>query len=96
MVLLGRSFFLSALIGTVLVLAVHRKFGRLQTVFLRAIAGKNFRGKSGLHRVLCRLTAGLGCSKRSGRKVPQKTNRFFADGGEVRVKRCGKSAPRGE
>src|SRR5688572_5567232 len=53
-------------------------------------------GKSGLHRAACRLTAG-------GlwlRKVPQKIYRLYVSSRErarqVRVKRCGKSAPRPE
>lgn len=53
---------------------------------LRAIAGESFElknfsgGKSGLHRAMCRLTAGLGRLKRLGRKVPQKMYRFFGFG----------------
>ena len=50
-------------------------------------------GKSGLHRATCRLTAGGARSKRVLRKVPQKTYRR-AGNCQVRVKRCGKSAPR--
>src|SRR5882757_1906860 len=55
------------------------------------------RGKSGLHRAACRLTAGGVRSKRTLRKVPQKIYRL--GGGDtirVRVKWCGKSAPRPE
>src|SRR6478609_6980287 len=50
-------------------------------------------GKSGLHRAACRLTAGGQRSKRGLRKVPQK---IYRPGDGVRVKRCGKSAPRPE
>ena len=56
-------------------------------------------GKSGLHRAACRLTAGGTRSKRVSRKVPQKKYRLelgFSPGRRVRVKRCGKSAPRPE
>ena len=56
-------------------------------------------GKSGLHRAACRLTAGGVRSKRILRKVPQKIyRREFGRklALSVRVKRCGKSAPRAE
>src|SRR5208283_3132145 len=53
-------------------------------------------GKSGLHRAACRLTAGGIRSKRVSRKVPQKRYRRASSRRQVRVKRCGKSAPRPE
>ena len=65
---------------------------------IRAAGGTDSRrvatrgGKSGLHRAGCRLTAGCGNATESG------TESQTADGrgnpNQVRVKRCGKSAPR--
>src|SRR5260370_645731 len=55
------------------------------------------RGKSGLHRAVCWLTARELASKASARIVPQKKYRprdVDFHGALVRVKRCGKSAPR--
>ena len=66
------------------------------TIDLRAagqvVAPENGRGKSGLHRAACRLTAG-GLVTDYG-----KCNRKYTAGsqGPVRVKWCGKSAPRPE
>ena len=57
----------------------------------QVVAPDNGRGKSGLHRAACRLTAG---GPATGlRKVPQKIYRL---GNGVRVKWCGKSAPHPE
>src|SRR5882724_8214493 len=64
--------------------------GQSPAEFLEKVAG----GKSGLHRATCRLTAGGTRSKRVLRKVPQKTIPPAGDFRRVRVKRCGKSAPR--
>src|SRR5262245_29605896 len=56
----------------------------------RAVASGNGRGKSGLHRAACRLTAGqaFGPDGKRNRKYTASPR------GEVRVKWCGKSAPR--
>ena len=47
-------------------------------------------GKSELHRAVCRVTPGSGGFKAVRRTVPPKKYRLRK---EVRVKRCGKSAP---
>ena len=58
-------------------------------------------GKSELRRAVCRITSGTVASRPSGRPVQQKIYRLSRDlraslqAAEVRVKRCGKSAPRG-
>ena len=67
--------------------AIIRAAGRTDS---RRVATRG--GKSGLHRAGCRLTAGCGNATESG------TESQTADGrgnpNQVRVKRCGKSAPR--
>ena len=64
----------------------------LPALLTPALAGERDagRGKSELHRAVCRVTPGSGGFKAVRRTVPQKKYRLRK---EVRVKRCGKSAP---
>ena len=55
-------------------------------------------GKSGLHRAECQITSGSHtgdgvATESAAEKIPPMAS-FFGKGAQVRVKRCGKSAPR--
>src|SRR6185436_5178478 len=59
-------------------------------LYIRAVAPPQWRGKSGLHRAACRLTAGR-AERPDGKCHRKYTARRQR---RVRVKWCGKSAPR--
>ena len=75
-----------------LLLLLPRELARQSLVVIRKNAAG---GKSGLHRAECQVTPGRREPTASATENIPPVERYFDNAIQVRVKRCGKSAPRG-